>query len=238
MIPLVLWQLRWRLLVLLLVGWFFYLNEPGFHQHEEVTGALPPELAPAGVAFSLANLAGIAMLVLLWGSVSADRARGYARIHFSHPTRPLAYYALRWAIAYVVAVAAAGVFLVFGQLAAWGELRVGVEVMPQAFLFALIYGALVAFFSVVLPVGDGLAALGVFAVTEFWYALRQNGIEPGTPAFRSLVGFVLPPHLALNDVYGGVLAGALPWGAVLYAAGYGLFWLLLAGALLHFREWP
>ncbi|HEX2205111.1 MAG TPA: hypothetical protein VHG91_17500 [Longimicrobium sp.] len=242
MIPLVLWQMRWRVLVLLLVGWAFYLLEPGFHQHEAAAALpaeLPAELAPEGVAFSLANLAGLSMLVLLWGFVSTDRGRGYYRIHFSHPTRPLAYYALRWALAYALSVAAAGAFLVAGQLAAWGELRVGAEVMPQALLFALVYGGLVAFFSVVLPVGDGLAALGVFALTEFWYLVtRELGAQPLTPALRSLVGFVLPPHLALNDVYAGVVAGALPWDAVAYAAGYGLFWLLLAGALLRFREWP
>ena len=243
MIPIILWQLSWRLVLLALAGWVFYLLEPGFHQHGAEAAGLPaevaPELAPLGLAFTLANLAALGMLLLLSGFVSSDRYRGYYRLYFAHPTRPLAYYGLRWAMAYALSVGAALLFLAVGQWAAWGELRVGVEAMPQALLFALIYGGLVAFFSVVLPFGDGLAALGVFLATEFWYQVVLTlGAQPLTPALRQAVFFVLPPHLSLNDVYEGVAGGRLPWGAVAFAAGYGLFWLVLAGVLLRVREWP
>jgi hypothetical protein len=240
MIPLTFWMLRWRIALLLLVGWLFYLLEPGFHRHAtDAEAGIFAELAPSGIAFTLANLAGLSMVILLWGFVSSDRSRGYYRLFFAHPTRPLSYYALRWGIAYLLSVAAAGAFLVLGQLAAWGELRVGAEVMPQALLFALVYGALTAFFSVVFPAGDGIAALLVFLSTEFWYLVTESlGVQPLTPVLRQALFFVLPPHLALNDVYQGVVAGALPWGSVLYAAGYGLFWLALAGLLLRLREWP
>lgn len=240
MIPLLLWSMRWRLVLVAGLAWFFYLFEPGFHQHG------PPEpgledalLAPAGISFTLSNLAAGAMLVLLAGFVAADRRRGYYRMYFSHPTRPLTYYALRWGLAYLLALLAAGLFLPLGQLAAWGEVRVGPQVLLQAALFALVYGGLLAFLSVLLPRGDAVVAVVLFFLTDWWHLLvGELGAAPFTPLVRQAIGFLLPPHVAVSDVYLGIVAGSVPWETVAYAAGYGIFWLTAAGLLLHVREWP
>jgi hypothetical protein len=243
MITLTLWQLRWRLLVVALLGVGFYLLEPGFHLHAGETDLAPTVADPRGIAFTLANLAGASMLILLAGFVSGDRREGYYRIYFSHPTRPLAYYAMRWAIAYALSLTAAAVFLVLGQLLAWGELRVGIGAMVQPALFALVYGGLVAFFSTLLSRGDSLAALGVFVLTSAWeYALAafaELGSQPPLGAgVRQGLSFILPPHLALRDAFEAVQAGTSPVASLAFAAGYGLFWLAVAGLLLWSREWP
>jgi hypothetical protein len=243
MIALTLWQLRWRILLLVAVAAVFYLLEPEFHLHGVDTKDLDPLIAdPRGVAFTLANLAGVSMLVLLTGFVSGDRRRGYYRIYFSHPTRPLAYYGLRWLVAYAVSLAFALLFLEIGQLAAWGELRVGLEVMIHPALFALVYGGLAAFFSVAFPRGDTLAALAVFVVTSVWeYTLEvfdQLSTHPVAPALQQLISFVLPPHFALRDAFEVMRAGHTAWGDFAFAGGYGVFWLVAAALLLWRREWP
>lgn len=243
MITLTLWQMRWRLLFVALLGIGFYMLEPGFHLHAGESDLAPTVSDPRGIAFTLANLAGASMLILLAGFISADRREGYYRIYFSHPTRPLAYYAVRWCLAYALSLAAAAVFLVAGQLMAWGELRVGIGAMVQPALFALVYGGLAAFFSVLLPRGDSLAALGVFVLTSAWeYALSAfaelGSPPPLSPFFRQMLSFVLPPHLALRDVFEATLAGTSAFGPLAFAAGYGVFWLAVAGLLLWWREWP
>lgn len=243
MIPLVLWQLRWRILVVAAIAWALYLLEPGFHLPAGPNTDLDPLVTdPGGIAFTMANLAGASMLVLLTGFVSTDRRRGYYKLYFSHPTRPLAYYAIRWGVAYAVTMAAAAVFLVAGQLVAWGELKVGAEAMVQPALFGLVYGALTAFFSVLLPRGDSLAALGVFLLTSIWeYALSafaELGTQPVPPLAREAISFALPPHLALRDWFEAARLGHAAWGDLAFAGGYGLFWLAAAALLLWAREWP
>jgi hypothetical protein len=240
-ITLYLWQLRWRILAVLLICVGFYLLEPSFHVHEAADAS---ELVPPGeIAFTLANLAAASMLVLLTGFVAADRRRGWYRIYFSHPTRPLAFYALRWVVAYAVTMLVAGAFFVLAQLAAWGELRTGPGALLQPALFALIYGALLAFFSVALPRGDGLVVLAIYFLTDLWLGVLsmfdETGLAPPLPTgLRQAISFVLPPHLALRDAYNAVQAGAFPTAPVAFAAGYGVFWLAAAALLLWSREWP
>jgi len=239
-----LWSLRWRLLIVAGLCVAAYLFEPGFHLHGTPGPDTPVELLdPAGLAFTLANLAGASMLVLLAGFVSTDRRRGYYRIYFAHPTRPLAYYGLRWLLSYGISMGTAAAFLVVGQLVACAQLReAGVRAMVQAVLMALIYGGLTAFLSVMVSRGDSLIALAVFALAEIWQAMVQTfaevGQAPFTPLVRQAIGFVLPPHLALNDIFYAWTVDSWAWGAIAYAAGYGLFWLILAALLLRTREWP
>jgi hypothetical protein len=242
-IPLILWQLRWRLLVVCLIAGVFYLIEPNFHLHADAAAAAEAGFDPGEIAFTLANLAGASMLVLLSGFIAGDRRRGYYRMYFSHPTRPLAYYGLRWGIAYVLTLLIAGVFLVVSQLAAWGELRAGASSMLQPALFALIYGALVAFCSIAFTRGDSLIAFGIYLATDLWQGFISfffsAGLEaPLSPTLRQLVAFVLPPHLALREAYTTVQAGSIPWVSIAVAGGYGLFWLVAAGLLIWSREWP
>ncbi|HEX8693985.1 MAG TPA: hypothetical protein VF746_16300 [Longimicrobium sp.] len=243
MIPLLLWSIRWRFLALAAFCLFFYLMEPGFHFHGVPGPETPPELVePSGLSFSLANLAGLSVLVLLWGFVATDRRRGYYRIYFSHPTRPLTYYGVRWLLGYGGALATAALFLVLGQLAAWGEIRTGARTLEQAALMALVYGGITAFFSVLLRFGDSLLALGVFAVTETWQGaisvFAEIGTTPLPPTLSQVIAFILPPHATITSTYQAWEAGVWAWGSIAYVAGYGIFWLVAAGLLLHLREWP
>ena len=244
MIPLILRQLRWRLLVVAAICVVFYVIEPALHVHAEDAAGAAAIVPPGEIAFSMANLAGASMLVLLTGFVSTDRRRGYYRIYFSHPTRPLAYYGLRWLIAYALTLAVSAVFFVVSQLAAWGELRAPADTLLQPALFALVYGGLVAFVSVVFPRGDSLIAFAVWGVTASWYefflrVFDETGIEPPLPLLvRQAVSFVLPPHLAVGDLYEALRAGHIAWGTLGFIGGYGAFWLALAALLLWSREWP
>lgn len=239
MIPLLLWQLRWRLLALAGAAFLFYLAEPGLHTHDLDPTDVGGLLAPTGIAFSAANLAGLSMIVLLAGFISAHRRRGYYRLQFSHPTRPEAFYALRWAVALVLSVAVSAAFFYLGQLAAWGELRVGGQFLLQAALLAVMYGGLMAFLSAVLPAGDAPAGAALYFVTAFWLEVTVDwGISLAGGALSQAIAFLLPPHSAATDVYSGLLMGTVAWPAVLFCLGYGLFWMIAAGLLVRLREWP
>ena len=236
MIPILLRDLRWRLALVFVICILLYFLEPSFHQHEEV--AVDPEVArelgPLGISATLAYLAGLAMIVLLAGFVSTDRREGYARMYFSHPTSPLAYYSLRWALALGVALTASLVFLLVGQTFAWGEFRGGGSGMLLALLAGLVYGGLMAFLSVALPRGDAWIAFLLFIPTFLPPSLLESTLPRGL--HRTLL-FVGPPQTALQDVYQGLLLDDLAWGSVLYVVGYATVWIVAAVLVLRLREW-
>lgn len=232
-------QLRPRIVALLFIGCLFYIAEPAFHSHDVEPTSIEEILAPTLISMSAANYAGLAVTILLAGFIANDRRRGYYRLQFSHPTRPLAFYALRVILSLAIATALAVLFLVVGQLVAWSEVRVGLQFTAQAFTFAVIYAGIAAFFSALLQKGDLAATVAVFFVTAFWIEAVQTWVDqPFTPGARRLITFVLPPHTAATEVYNGLIAGGVAWGAAAYALGYGLFWLILAGLLVKYREWP
>lgn len=238
MIPVLLRDWRWRLLLLALVGVLFYFLEPAFHPHEAVDPDFAPELGAAGISATLAYYAGTAMILLLAGFVSTDRREGYARLLFSHPTSPLALYALRWALALSLALLAAGAFLLLGQLVAWGAPRGGGQGLLLALLAALVYGGLMAFFSAALPRGDAWVVFLLFLPTFFpqLLDLLRLGISPG--AYRTLL-FVLPPQTALQSVYQSLVEHrGVDWGAAAFVGGYAAFWLGLGTLLVKLRELP
>lgn len=238
MIPILLRDLRGRLALLLLVAVLMYLLEPGFHQHGE---ALPPDqaagLSAVGVSATLSYFAGLAMIVLLAGFVSEDRRDGYSRLFFSHPTRPLAFYGLRWLLAYALAVGGAAIFLVVGQMLAWGEVRGGWSGMILPLVSALIYGGLMALLSAALPRGDAWVAFLLFLPT-FVPQVVSLGLQALPPALATTLSFLLPPQGALQVVWQGLLAGVFVWPAVLFAAGYGLIWLAAGALVVRLRELP
>lgn len=242
MIPVFLRGFAWRLVLVALAGFVFYLYEPGFHVHElaEVTpDTFDLELGPVGISASLANLSGLAMLVLLAGFISEDRRRGWYKLYFSHPTRPVTFYLVRWTLALLLSLAAAAVFLVAGSFAAWGEFRGGWGGMLLALLSAVAYGGLVAFLSAGLPRGDGAVAVVLFLFTYFWLDFTNQGIvEIFTPGIRDAISLVLPPQIPLQDVYDGLLRGEVVVAPSLFVLGYGIFWLVLAMLMVEFREWP
>jgi hypothetical protein len=238
-IPILLRDLRWRLALLALVALVFYFLEPAYHQHgaEAIDLTTAASLSAVGVSASLSYLAGLAMILLLAGFVSADRREGYTRIYFAHPTSPLRYYGVRWVLALLLAVTAAGAFLLFGQLLAWGELRGGFSGLLLALLTALVYGGLMAFLSATLPRGDAWVAFLLFIPTFFPQILALLQTTLPAAAYRALL-FVLPPQTALQEVYQGLLFGEVAWGAALFVTGYGAVWLAAGVAVLRVREWP
>jgi hypothetical protein len=240
MIPILLRGMLPRLGLVALLCVAFYFLEPGFHTHAEDAAASEEfslDLGYMGIAASLANLAGLSMLVLLGGFISNDRRQGYYRLYFSQPTRPLAFYGLRWGLGLLMAMVAATVFLVVGQVAAWGQFEGGWSGLYLAFLAAFAYGGMIAFLSVALTRGDAWLALVLFLFNYFWLQAVAMGVQP-MPLLNDAVSILLPPQLALNDVFDGLLRGEIVWGASAFAAGYGVFWLLMAGLLLRLRDWP
>lgn len=237
MIPIIVRDLRWRLPVLLLLAWLLYLMEPGFHQH----GALPPEEAIAlgaiGISATLSYFAGLSMIILLAGFVSTDRREGYTRIYFSHPTRPLAFYGLRWLVALALTMLAVTLFLILGQMVAWGEIRGGWSGLLLALVSAVIYGGLMAFLSSVLPRGDGLVGF-LLILPTFVPQLLSLGLASLPQGLRQAVLLVLPPHGALQVLWQGLVEGRVMWFAALFALGYGLVWMLAGAAVLRARDWP
>ena len=238
MISVVLRDWRWRMALLLLALWLMYLLEPAFHQHEaEIDPEQAVGLSAVGISATLSYFSGLAMIVLLGGFISADRREGYSRLFFSHPTSPLALYGLRWLLALALALAGAAVFLVGGQLVAWGEFRGGWSGLLLALLSALVYGGLMAFLSAALSRGDTWVGLLLFLPT-FVPQLFELGASRLPVGPRQLLLFVLPPHGALQVVWQQLLDGGVAWGAALFAAGYGLVWLILGALVLRLREWP
>jgi hypothetical protein len=240
MIPVLLRQLRWRLLAVAVAALLFYLGDEGLHEHvEDNVSDVADLLAPFGISYSITNLATLAMVVLLAGFISADRRRGYYRLAFSHPTRPLALYGLRWFMALALSMGAAALFWLLAQLAGWGQIVVGPSFLLHALTLTVVYGGVTAFLSAILPRGDGFVAVVLFFATEFWLSLVQEWpTPPFTPAIRAAIAFVLPPHTAASTVYQSLLTGSMAWGALAFTLGYGLFWLVVAGVLVRVREWP
>lgn len=239
MIPILLRGLLPRLAIVALLGVAFFFIEPGFHTHEAgASEEFSLDLGYMGLAASLANLAGLSMLVLLGGFISNDRRQGYYRLYFSHPTRPIAFYALRWALGLLLSLVAAAVFLVVGQLAAWGQFEGGWIGLYLALVSAVAYGGMIAFLSVVLTRGDAWVALVLFLFNYFWLYATSLGVQPLPPVLNDAISILLPPQLALTDIYDGLLRGEIVLGASAFAIGYGVFWLLMAGLLLRLRDWP
>jgi len=227
-----------QLPLVLLLALVAYLLEPGFHEHGVSWVGAAAAAHPAGISATVANLALFSVLILLGGFISSDRRHGYAAIYLSHPAHPLAFYGLRWALGVLLALAVAGAFLVVGQLVAWGELRVGGVALLFALAAALAYGGLLAFLSALLPRADGWVAALVYFATYFWWFFLNLGLEPFSRPLRQAISLILPPHHAFESIYLGAVGERIAWDPILFCAGYGIFWLILAGALLLRREWP
>ncbi|HEX6924200.1 MAG TPA: hypothetical protein VF167_02135 [Longimicrobiaceae bacterium] len=234
MIPIMLWDLRWRIATVALLTVGLYFLEPAFHQHGPVDPEFLGDVGPIGISATLAYLSALSMILLLSGFISRDVREGYTALLFSHPTSPLAFYATRWLLALAVTLCAALVFLIAGQLVAWGEVRGGAPGMLLALLAALVYGGLMAFFSALLRGGEGWLVFLLFLPTPVPAILTW--LEASLPArVYSILLFALPPQHALQEVYRGLILASIAWPAVVYAAAYGLVWLTAAALLVRFR---
>jgi len=237
MIAVMLRDMHWRLIAIAGVALVFFLQEPGFHQEQGFNPAAVA-LGPLGISATLSNFAALAMIILLGGFVSRELREGYARINLSHPVSPVKYFGLRWILAWLVAVAGSAVFLVGGQLLAWGEFRGGWAGMLLPLLSALMYGGVMALLSTAGVRGEGTIAFLLLilpiAFPEVLSALL--GLLP--PALQSLVNTVLPPQTALSDLWDGLISGTIRHDAAAYAAGYGIILLAISALILRLREWP
>lgn len=236
MIGLVLYDLRWRILSLIGVALLLYAGEPGFHQHDgfDIQAIY---LGPLGISATISYFAGLTMIILLGGQISRDRQMGYTRLYFANPTSPLAYYGLRVAIAYGVAMVGSVLFLVLGQVIAWGLTPRGWAGLLLPVLTALVYGGLVSFLSVVLPRGDGLVSF-LFFLPTLLPGILDFSLSNAPLVVRQLVLIILPPHGAVARVWEKLLDGGIAWSPALYVAAYGLILLVAAGAILRVRDWP
>jgi hypothetical protein len=235
-IEIVLRDMRWRLALVVLVWLLLFMSEVNVHREAVVSGG---ELGAAGLAAPAGYLAGLSMIILLAGFISSDRREGYYRILFSHPTRPLALYGLRVAVAYVLSLSAAVVLVLALQGYLWGEIRGGAVALVLPALTALMYGGLMAFFSSALRSGDAIAALVFFLPTLLPAALLEVATGFMGRTVGQIVLLVLPPQsTALTTLYQGILRGEIAWMAVAFVAGYSLIWVMLAVLLLRLREWP
>lgn len=227
-----------RLWIVALVGVLFFARDPAFHQHEAIDPELSGELGPLGLAAPASYLAGFAMIVLLADFVAADRRRGYARILFAHRTSPLGYYALRWVLAYGLALIFAAGFLFLSQGIGWGEVRGGWVGLLLPAVNALIFGGLMAFLSTTLRRGDAWVGVALFLPTLLPQILQL--LQMLLPAgVMQLLFFVLPPQTtAMQALYLGLVeSGQVVWSAAAFAAGYGVVWLAVAALVLRLREW-
>lgn len=240
MIAVMLHDMRWRFLLIAAIAVLLYFMEPGFHQHE---GFDPTAVAlgPVGVSATLSYLAALTMIALMAGTISTDRREGHTRLLFAQPTSPLAYYGLRWGLAYGLAIVFASAFLFFGQLIAWGEFLGGWSGLILPVLSALVFGGLAAFLTAALPRGDAFVLFLLFLPTLVPPEIvpippvqALSGLLDGAPIVR----YLLPPQTALADIWQGLLLDAFDWGAVVFAASYGLLFLLAGAALVRLREWP
>lgn len=239
MIPILLRGLLPRMVLVALLGVALFFIEPSFHAHEiEASEEFQLDLGYMGLAASLATMAALSMLVLLGGFVSNDRRQGYYRLYFAHPTRPIAFYGLRWGLALLLSLAAAAVFLVLGQLAAWGRFEGGWSGLYLALLAAVAYGGMIAFLSVTLARGDAWVALVLFLFNYFWFQAVSMGVQPLPPLLSDALSILLPPQYAISDVYDALLRGQIDWVASAFAGGYGVFWLLISALVLKLRDWP
>jgi hypothetical protein len=236
MIAIIMRDLRWRLAMLIPIALVLFALEPGFHQHEEFDEAAVA-LGPVGISAAVSHLAALSMIVLLGGFVSTDRERGYTRLLFAHPTSPLAYYGLRWILAYLLSFSAGVLFLVLGQLAAWGEFLGGWSGLALPAITAIVYGGLVALMSVVLPRGDGWLAF-LFFLPTFFPQLLTLALSRAAPALRQTILLVLPPLGAFQEIWDGLIFGTFAWDAAAFALFYGSILLATAALLLSVREWP
>jgi hypothetical protein len=235
-IEIVLRDLRWRF-ALVVVAWLLFFMSELSVQREAVVAT--GELGAAGLAAPAAYLAGISMIILLAGFVSTDRREGYTRILFSHPTRPLALYGLRLGVAYALSLTAAVALFFALQAYLWGEVRGGAMALVLPALTALIYGGLMAFFSTALRSGDAVVALLFYLPTLLPPALLEIATGFLGRTIAQVVLLVLPPQTtALTTLYQTLLGGEMAWVAAAFAAGYALFWLMLAVLVLRLRDWP
>jgi hypothetical protein len=200
-----------------------------------LVGGYPAASALLLLGWLLGRLPLIAILVLMSGLVADDRTNGLARLIAVRPVSPVAVYATRFALLAAIVFAVCAIVMPGFDLLMLGEWAgAGTLVLIAAYLLA--YGGLLAFLSVWTR-GDAWIALLLAIVALVWSALDRAAVLPVAPALADVIGFLLPPQPALLQLEGAFAELApVPWDAFAYCAGYGAFFLALAGLSLARRE--
>ncbi len=178
----------------------------------------------------------IAVLVLMAGIFSHDRAQGTARLYFARPVSPLAIYGARFGVLALLAFALSAVLMPAFDAILLGQWA-GLATLVLIASYIITYGALVAALSIWTR-GDAWIALllGIFAIV--WHALRTAGVLENTPAgLREVITLVLPPHgalFAIETAFAQLMP--VPWDAVGYVAIYSVLMLVIAGVSIGQRE--
>ena len=200
-----------------------------------VVGGYPAASALLLLGWLLGRLPLIAILLLTAGLVSEDRDTGLARLIAVRPVSPVAVYGVRFALLAAIAFVACGVVMPsfdLLMLGAWAG--PGTLVLILAYILA--YGGLIAFLSVWTR-GDAWLALLLALVAMIWSAFDRAATLPLAPGLARLVGFLLPPQAALFELESAFAElEPIAWGAFLYCAGYGFFFLVLAAVSVARRE--
>jgi hypothetical protein len=177
----------------------------------------------------------LAVLVLMAGVFSQERASGLARLHFARATSPAALYGVRALVLAGVALLASALIMPAFDFLLLGHAQPGAWILAAAWIVA--YGGLTAALSVWTR-ADAWIALLLAILATTWNALRAGGVLDAVPVgARQFLSLVLPPHgalLALETAFAG--AQPVPWTALLDAALYGLVVLLVGGLTLGRRE--
>lgn len=178
----------------------------------------------------------IAVLVLMAGVFSDDRARGHVRLLAVRPRSVVTLYGTRvivlMALAFVLSIIVMPAFdlLVLGE---WTGDGIFALIAAQT----LVYGSVTALLST-LTRADAWVALFLGILAAVWDGLRRaNILDFSALPVREIVSVVLPPQGALLRIETAFATSApIPPDALLYVVLYTALVLLIGGVSLARRE--
>jgi hypothetical protein len=178
----------------------------------------------------------VAVLVLMAGIFSHDRADGTARLYFARPVSPIAVYGSRFTVLALLAFAISALLMPAFDVILLGQWA-GPNTLVLIASYIIAYGGLVAFLSLWTRADAWIALLmGIFAIA--WHALRVAGVlEGAAPGVREIVSLILPPHgalFAIETAFAQMLP--IPWEAALVVGLYGTVLLLISALFIGQRE--
>jgi hypothetical protein len=178
----------------------------------------------------------IAVLVLMTGIFSDDRAHGYTRLYAVRPRSLVLLYGARFLLFTLLAFALSAIVMPLFDiimLGAWS----GASILSLMAAQIIVFGSLTALLSLITR-ADAWVALFFGIVALIWDALqRAEIIVNAGPGIRQAVSVVLPPQGALLRIEMSFGASEpVPWDAFLYVCMYGALLLLVAGLALTRRE--
>ena len=187
------------------------------------------------VGWLVGRLPLIALVVLMAGVISDDRANGVARLVAVRPVSPVLVYGARVALLAALAFAVCALVMPLFDVLMIGEWA-GPATLVLIAAYIVAYGGLIAFLSAWTR-GDAWLALLLAVVAIIWSAFDRAAVLPVAPVFGEVITFLLPPQPALFELEGAFAdLEPIPWDAFAYCVGYGGFFLLLAGLSVRQRQ--